>query len=90
MSADLGIGLRCPNCGEPESWVVDSRTPKSGAFIRRRRECACGHRFTTYERPMTPEQDRARLVDAADLAALLSVCRRIRRQTRRRRTENSA
>jgi len=33
-----------------EDKVVDSRTTKEGAAIRRRREClACGKRFTTYE-----------------------------------------
>jgi len=30
--------------------VIDSRTAKEGAAVRRRRECLnCGHRFTTYE-----------------------------------------
>jgi transcriptional repressor NrdR len=30
--------------------VIDSRTSREGATIRRRRECLnCGHRFTTYE-----------------------------------------
>jgi transcriptional repressor NrdR len=30
--------------------VVDSRSVKDGAGVRRRRECArCGHRYTTYE-----------------------------------------
>ena len=30
--------------------MIDSRTSREGAAIRRRRECtACGHRFTTYE-----------------------------------------
>jgi len=30
--------------------VIDSRTSREGATIRRRREClSCGHRFTTYE-----------------------------------------
>ena len=30
--------------------MIDSRTSREGATIRRRREClACGHRFTTYE-----------------------------------------
>jgi transcriptional repressor NrdR len=33
-----------------EDKVVDSRTTKEGAAIRRRREClSCGKRFTTYE-----------------------------------------
>lgn len=42
--------MRCPKCGCLEDRVVDSRTSREGATIRRRRECtACGHRFTTYE-----------------------------------------
>jgi transcriptional repressor NrdR len=33
-----------------EDRVVDSRSTREGAAIRRRRECVdCGHRFTTYE-----------------------------------------
>lgn len=39
-------------CGHLDSKVVDSRQSDDGAAIRRRREClACGHRFTTFERP---------------------------------------
>lgn len=35
--------------------VVDSRTSKEGAIIRRRRQCeGCGKRFTTYERMEEP------------------------------------
>jgi transcriptional repressor NrdR len=42
--------MRCPKCGNLEDKVIDSRSAKSGAAIRRRREClACLHRFTTYE-----------------------------------------
>lgn len=42
--------MRCPKCGEQEDRVIDSRSSKEGATIRRRREClACLHRFTTYE-----------------------------------------
>lgn len=43
--------MRCPACNHEESKVVDSRTARDGAAIRRRRECLrCGRRFTTYER----------------------------------------
>jgi transcriptional repressor NrdR len=43
--------MRCPQCGDRESRVVDSRDLEDQATIRRRRECAeCGARFTTYER----------------------------------------
>ena len=42
--------MRCPKCGEQEDKVIDSRSSKGGATIRRRRECiACEHRYTTYE-----------------------------------------
>lgn len=52
--------MRCPQCGERETRVVDSRDLDESATIRRRRECAsCGTRFTTYERT-----EAARLVVA--------------------------
>ena len=42
--------MKCPKCGIDEDRVLDSRSARDGAAIRRRRECAkCGHRFTTYE-----------------------------------------
>lgn len=42
--------MKCPKCGSQEDKVIDSRTWKDGAVIRRRRECLqCAHRFTTYE-----------------------------------------
>ena len=42
--------MRCPKCGNLEDKVIDSRSAKTGAAIRRRREClACQNRFTTYE-----------------------------------------
>jgi transcriptional repressor NrdR len=42
--------MRCPKCGCLEDKVIDSRTSREGATIRRRRECLqCSHRFTTYE-----------------------------------------
>ena len=44
--------MKCPNCTEPESKVIDSRS--LGDEIRRRRECIhCQFRFTTYERLQT-------------------------------------
>ncbi len=43
--------MRCPQCGERETRVIDSRDLDDSAIIRRRRECSsCGTRFTTYER----------------------------------------
>jgi len=43
----MDTGIPCPACGSDSSDVVDSR-PTHGAF-RRRRQCGCGARFTTYE-----------------------------------------
>jgi transcriptional repressor NrdR len=44
--------MRCPRCEATGTRVIDSRDLENGSTIRRRRECeACGHRFTTYERP---------------------------------------
>ena len=42
--------MKCPKCGVDDDKVLDSRSARDGAAIRRRRECVkCGHRFTTYE-----------------------------------------
>ena len=42
--------MKCPKCGADDDKVLDSRSARDGAAIRRRRECAkCGCRFTTYE-----------------------------------------
>lgn len=40
----------CPECGDPDSDVVDSRATGRGNYTRRRRVCGNGHKFTTYER----------------------------------------
>ena len=42
--------MKCPNCGFPDSKVIDSRPIEEGNSIRRRRECLnCQKRFTTFE-----------------------------------------
>lgn len=42
--------MKCPKCSKDDDKVLDSRSAREGAAIRRRRECLqCGHRFTTYE-----------------------------------------
>ena len=41
----------CPNCGDNDSKVLETRDSEDGSVIRRRRECiSCGQRFTTFER----------------------------------------
>lgn len=43
--------MRCSNCNNKNTKVLDSRPIEEGRAIRRRRECdECGHRFTTFER----------------------------------------
>jgi transcriptional repressor NrdR len=42
--------MKCPNCKQEDSKVVDSRSIQGGVSIRRRRECnLCSFRYTTYE-----------------------------------------
>jgi transcriptional repressor NrdR len=48
--------MRCPQCHCLDDKVVDSRSTKEGAGVRRRRECLnCGQRFTTYEEVIQSE-----------------------------------
>ncbi|MBP9750551.1 MAG: transcriptional repressor NrdR [Candidatus Peribacteraceae bacterium] len=43
--------MKCPQCGNEDTGVVDSRLTEEGKAVRRRRECSkCEHRFTTFER----------------------------------------
>lgn len=47
--------MKCPQCQEVNSKVVESRDVASGESIRRRRECLeCQYRYTTYERLERP------------------------------------
>ncbi len=50
----------CPKCGvdKHDSRVLETRPSASGCLLRRRYECLCGHRYTTYE------------INAADLIRL--------------------
>ena len=42
--------MRCLNCNNEDTKVIDSRVASDGVAIRRRRECSsCGFRFSTYE-----------------------------------------
>ena len=46
--------MKCLNCENEDSKVVDSRSVQQGTSIRRRRECnKCSFRFTTYEYILT-------------------------------------
>jgi hypothetical protein len=42
--------MRCPVCKIDQSHIIDSRPSAKGFATRRRLVCACGNRFTTYER----------------------------------------
>lgn len=43
--------MKCPDCGNFEDKVVETRESKERNYIRRRRECLnCAKRFTTYEK----------------------------------------
>ncbi|SIS51478.1 transcriptional regulator NrdR [Salimicrobium flavidum] len=43
--------MKCPNCGDKNTRVLDSRPIEEGDAIRRRRECdKCDFRYTTFER----------------------------------------
>ena len=47
--------MRCPYCESDQDRVIDSRPAEDGGAVRRRRACeACGHRFSTMERPEHP------------------------------------
>ena len=42
--------MKCPQCGDFDDKVIDTRAQKCGDVIRRRREClACGFRYSTIE-----------------------------------------
>lgn len=41
--------MRCPQCNQEDTRVIETLRPPSGG-VRRRRECKnCNHRFVTYE-----------------------------------------
>lgn len=48
--------MKCGQCHEADTKVIESRDVADGQAIRRRRECCkCGFRFTTYERIERPQ-----------------------------------
>lgn len=43
--------MKCPNCKEEYTRVLDSRNSNDKTVVKRRRMCElCGYKFTTYER----------------------------------------
>lgn len=47
--------MKCPNCQQVETKVIESRDVANCESIRRRREClSCQYRYTTYERLERP------------------------------------
>lgn len=74
--------MKCPFCSQLDDKVIDSRTAREGAVIRRRRECfGCRRRYTTYERveenlPMIVKKDsRREMFDRAKvMAGLKKAC----------------
>lgn len=47
--------MKCPNCQQVDTKVIESRDVANGESIRRRREClGCQYRYTTYERIERP------------------------------------
>ncbi|HJQ08621.1 MAG TPA: transcriptional regulator NrdR [Candidatus Saccharimonadales bacterium] len=48
--------MKCNQCGQEDTKVIESRDAGEGQAIRRRRACPeCGYRFTTYERLERPQ-----------------------------------
>lgn len=48
--------MKCSQCQQADTKVIESRDVSDGDAIRRRRVCtACEHRFTTYEREERPQ-----------------------------------
>lgn len=48
--------MKCGQCGDDDTKVIESRDVAEGQAVRRRRACsACGYRFTTYERVERPQ-----------------------------------
>lgn len=50
LNVNEPIALQCPHCLKvSRQKVIDCRGQVGGEKIRRRRECGCGKRFTTFE-----------------------------------------
>lgn len=57
--------IACPVCNSKHRIVLDSRSKPGGGepFIRRRIQCANGHRYSTYERPAWAWERHDQLVE---------------------------
>ncbi len=48
--------MKCGQCSDDDTKVIESRDVAEGQAVRRRRACnKCGYRFTTYERVERPQ-----------------------------------
>lgn len=51
--------MKCPKCGADNDKVIDSRSSKDGAIVKRRREClVCAYRFSTSESVVPADEMR--------------------------------
>lgn len=63
--------MHCPTCNKVSERVTDSRFNSQGNYIRRRRICSCGAKWTTREISIDDYEaamDRKRIHDASNLA----------------------
>lgn len=65
-------GMSCPKCGHRGSKCIDSRTSPKTEITRRRRECRCGHRWTTHESIVTEQEDADLDIAAPKVAVVRS------------------
>lgn len=70
VSQTFKAELLCPNCGERDSDVTDSRGVADKSLIRRRRSCkSCGERWTTVEANMADLDEIIRKARCFDVVA---------------------
>src|SRR5579859_3769586 len=56
MKKQGGCSMKCSQCQQADTKVIESRDVSDGEAIRRRRACPnCHYRFTTYERLERPQ-----------------------------------
>ena len=60
----------CPKCGDDTAGVINSRQSLRGPYrVRRKRCCACGHRWSTAEVPLELVQSFLNMREAISRAA---------------------